>query len=149
MKTIALIACCRRKAAERMPAHVLYQGQLFQQQLAYARQALQIDLTNIHILSAHYGLIRATTPIAPYELSLAEMTAVARRQWADEVWQQLQPHLATALPPVYVMAGKLYREPLTPKLENHQIAWLSPPPAGLGYGAQLQWYQNQLRKKDK
>jgi cytoplasmic iron level regulating protein YaaA (DUF328/UPF0246 family) len=147
IKPIALIACSKKKTAAPGQAHQLYQGQLFKAQLAYAQAVLKMSLNQIFILSAGYGLVRADIEIEPYDVSLESMTAVERSEWAERVWLRLLvPILAYKLKTVYIMAGRLYRDEITPMLVAKELDVITPVPPGLGYARQVKWYREMARE---
>lgn len=149
MYTLALIACSKSKLATTAPAGELYTGHLFQVQLAYARKVLGLG-DHIHVLSARHGLVWINRVIEPYDTTLATMTAAERVNWSDNMALQLwnlglSPILQPGGATIYLMAGKLYREPL----EEWLCKWtwvnvVQPHPAGLGIGQQQRWYKEQI-----
>lgn len=146
MGNIALIACCKSKVeTDRwVSAWKLYTGQLFRAQFDYARFVLKLPLTDIFILSAGLGLVRSDFQVQTYDITLNKMNGSARAEWADKVWVPLQSALAVKKPViVYMMAGKLYREKLIERIQEHTDCTI-PVPTGYGYGRQVQWYKQQL-----
>lgn len=143
MTAIALIACCKSKdwSLEPKTPDKLYTGQLFQAQLAYARQRLPDE--QIYILSAKYGLVGLSQPIHPYEQTLNGMDSAERFAWAWEVDASLRYHCSEAKT-VWMMAGKKYQEYLAERLGKRDIEILRPHPAAYGYGQQVSWYQQQV-----
>lgn len=143
---IALIACSAKKAKTEkpVPAIELYQGQLFQAQVAYTRQVLGIWDSRIFILSAQYGLVSAKYPLTPYDQSLPGMGVRERRKWGSVVAFQLGHLLGRLGIPkvIYVMGGRLYSDPIVDACEfATQI--VVPHPSGLGYAQQVAWYKGQ------
>lgn len=143
MSTIALIACCKSKdfSLDAQPARKVYTGQLFRAQLAYACQRLPDG--QIYILSAKYGLLALDELILPYEQTLNRMDAAERYAWAWDVDVTFKYRCPEAKM-VWMMAGKKYREYLVKRLEERGIEIVRPHPAGLGYGQQVKWYQQQV-----
>jgi hypothetical protein len=66
------------------------------------------------------------------------MSAPERREWAQGVLEQLEPHLA-GVTHVVPLAGARYREFLCCELEARGYA-VDVPMKGLGIGKQLQWF---------
>ena len=152
-RSIALIACSKRKVetAKPVPAINLYQGQLFKSQLFYASGVLGLPLTRIFVLSAKYGIVRSGALLVPYDQTLSRMPARDRRRWGMMVAYQLgilagmsrepgEPHY---LEEVFVLGGKLYREPVISALHASPTTVTTPHPNGLGYAQQVEWYKEQ------
>ena len=148
MKQVALIACCKKKmdTAVPVPAHQLYRGQLFQAQLAYARQVLKLSDERIYVLSAKYRLIGIQEKILPYEKTLANMGLGARVNWGccvvDIMWGG---GFSVVRDTLVIMAGQAYLEGLALSLHDKGYKWSVPHPAGWGYGQQVAWYLNEVR----
>lgn len=152
-RSIALIACSKRKveAAKPVPAFELYQGQLFRAQLKYALDVLNLPLQRIFILSAKHGIVWSRALLTPYDQTLIRMSAPERRQWGMRVAYHLgilagmsrepgEPHY---LEEVFVLGGKLYREPVISALHASPTTVTTPHPNGLGYAQQVEWYKEQ------
>lgn len=154
----ALIACCKSKlhtGGAAVPAWQLYTGHLFVAQLAYARRVLRLEDKHIFILSAKHGLIRSLREIEPYECALIEMDAAGREQWKNRVRFQIQIQFKLHMqfftfdPPELhftILAGEDYRDLITPLLEAAGYRWQNPMPAGFGYGRQVQWLTEQIKR---
>ena len=146
---VALIAYCKTKrdTAVAVPAHQLYQGQLFQAQLAYARNCLQIPDERIFVLSAKYGLVAIREAIEPYEYTLSEKPAKERVWWGGSVvknlkdYYQLRPYDCH----VVMMAGKVYQQPMVFYLNHFGYQWYVSHPDGLGYAQQVAWYREEMK----
>lgn len=141
-RTAVLIGCSKRKLASEVavPVSELYQGDLFRAQLAYARQVLRVDDQRIFVMSAEHGLVSLDALLQPYNVTLADMLPTERRQWGEWVAESL---LAAApdVERIFIMAGKLYRKVVMPRLD-----WLTienPIPGSLGYGQQVAWLKAQ------
>lgn len=147
----AIIACSAKKLKTdtAVPAVELYQGELFKAQLAFARQCLKMPDTRILILSAWYGLMKSDSMIRPYDYSLNKMSTKDRRAWGMRVAYTLG--LATGvsgamLDRVYVMGGKLYRQPIEEALAFFSADVITLHPDGLGYAQQVAWYKAQVEE---
>lgn len=141
-ETAVLIACSKRKWQGKWPASELYQGELFKAQLAYARQ-LGMEDDQIFVISAKYGLVRLVDELEPYNLMLGQMTPGERRVWG--LW--VEANLEETMPDVrkvILLAGRMYREALTPSLRAAGIAIDTAVPPGLGYGQQVAWFKQQV-----
>ena len=131
MRHIILIACCKRKAKEKLPASKLYQGDLFCKSLAYAKG---VHPNSIYILSAKYGLVGLEDEIEPYDTTLNTMPALERRDWSRRVLKALGTVADLHTDLFTILAGKRYREGLVSHMSKVDI-----PLEGLGIGKQLQW----------
>lgn len=149
MNDFALIACCKSKleTAVHVPADKLYTGQLFQAQLAYARQALALPDSRIFVLSANYYLLGIKWPALPYEKTLNEMSEIERRLWAETVSGDLYKRRLGPSGRVHMMAGKHYRQSLSGLLHNLGFSVEVPHPQCLDYGQQVSWYRVQASGK--
>lgn len=118
MPTIALLGCSARKLGHPAPVRALYQGDLFRKGLAWA----EATCDRVMVLSALHGLVALDQVVAPYDLTLNDLSAAERRAWAERI----------RLPdgdPVY-LCGRNYWQHLRPG---------ATPLAGLGIGQQLGW----------
>ena len=129
MKPLYLIACSAAKLDHAAPAAQLYTGQAFRLAMAAAERAG----ADVIILSALHGAVYPNLPIAPYNLTLSEMAADDRRQWAANVRHALSEYQGRA---ITVLAGKHYAAAVE--------SWpnVSRPLAGLGIGQQLAALKN-------
>ena len=129
MKPLYLIACSGAKLGHAAPAAQLYTGQAFRLAMAAAERAG----ADVIILSALHGAVFPDLPIAPYNLTLSEMAADDRRQWAANVRHALSEYQGRA---ITVLAGKHYAAAVE--------SWpnVSRPLAGLGIGQQLAALKN-------
>lgn len=92
------------------------------------------------ILSAKHGLLTPDDWVEPYNLTLADLRAPARRAWAQRVLHSLAPRIAPA-DRVVILAGARYREHLVPGLRA-RLVQVDLPFEGLGIGEQLRWLTN-------
>ena len=65
---IFIISCGKSKEKITMPAYKLYNGCFFKSCLKYALMFVNLD--NVYILSAKYGLIGLREEIKPYKVSI-------------------------------------------------------------------------------
>jgi hypothetical protein len=123
-RTIVLVACCGKKLPYAAPAKELYQSELFRKSRAYAEQNGDSWL----ILSALHGVVHPDATIAPYDVTLNEMSRQARADWSVKVAGQLEPHRSSEM---VVLAGKNY----CGWVEHYER--VTRPMEGLGIGQQL------------
>lgn len=148
---VALIACCGAKLSGPAPAHQLYQSALFKK----SRQYAETFCDEFAILSAKHGLVLADQLIDPYDVTLTEMTAAGRREWAGLVMAQLMDRWPLYREPVHFvfLAGANYRDNLMWMLfaakETISTASVpvevSVPMQGMAIGHQLQWLGQQIK----
>ena len=136
MSKLVLVSCVSKKQSAPMQAADLYISEWFKK----ARKLVQDMDHPWFILSAEHGLLRPEKVISPYNLTLNNMDAAARRAWAERVLSQMEADLPAA-DEVVVLAGKRYRENLMGWLRS-QFREVSVPMAGLGIGQQLNWMKN-------
>lgn len=129
MPTLGLIACSKSKGAHTALALLLYKGAMFEKSVRHARRTCDAYA----ILSAKYGLVMPLTSIAPYDQTLATMSAAARVTWATHVRAQL----AEKFPgyDIVYYAGELYCKDLPPGRQ---------PMKGMRMGERLQWLKKQV-----
>lgn len=131
---IALVACSKSKmalpAGEKIAARDLYTGTLFCRASAYARAVCE----EWYILSAKHGLVAPDTPLTSYDLSLYDLSARRRAIWAAGVMATIDMlYLDTPHTRWLILAGKVYREHIVPRLRGN----IEVPLEGLGIGQQI------------
>ncbi|MEH7502925.1 DUF6884 domain-containing protein [Neobacillus drentensis] len=138
MSKYALISCTKLKKEYPCTAKEMYlESQLFKKAVQYISKQNYDDW---FILSAKYGLLHKDTLIEPYDITLNNMNALQRKEWSNEVFEQLIKLEAHKFD---FYAGKKYREYLIPLLENRGIPCYIPL-EGKGIGEQLKFYKDQL-----
>jgi hypothetical protein len=80
---VGLVACSRRKAERPLPARELYVSPLFRAARAYAERRYGPE--RWYILSARHDLVHPDQVLAPYDLSLRQLTAAEREAWGYRV----------------------------------------------------------------
>jgi len=133
---IGLIACSRTKADRPSLARELYVSPLFRAAREYAENRYGQWL----ILSARYGLVEPDQVLAPYDLSLRQLTARQREAWGDRIAVELTDRFPAGTV-LWFHAGALYRDAIAPVVA-HQVRF---PLASLGIGQQLAWYRQHAR----
>lgn len=130
---LVLVSCVGQKRNESAPARDLYRSTWFIKARAY----VETRRADWRILSALYGVVAPETVIAPYERTLNRMNVVQRREWAEHVYRELEPHLAGHSRVVF-LAGRRYREFIAPKLiaDGYRV---EVPMEGLTIGRHLAW----------
>jgi len=130
---ITLVSCVAARATTPCPGRDLYRSPWFRLARAYVKWGK----CGWFILSARHGLLDPERRVAPYDLSLHDLSPDDRRGWASEVADRLR---RVAPPPrkIEILAGLRYREFLLELLMalGYEVAV---PMAGLGIGQQLKW----------
>jgi hypothetical protein len=135
---VVLLGCVKLKLAHRSPARDLYVSPLWNSRRAYAEAAGWPWL----ILSAKHGVLDPEQSIAPYDVALADLTAIARRAWGKRVVTALRARFASLDGMTFeVHAGAAYREAIEPGLQELG-ATMEQPLLGLTIGRQLSWYRS-------
>jgi cytoplasmic iron level regulating protein YaaA (DUF328/UPF0246 family) len=140
MSTVVLVSCSAGKEAKPMPAEKLYNSDLFQKQLAYAKKLTNPN--NIYIISAKYHLVPLNKTIAPYNLTLKDMPATDREKWSEIVKKQLEQKGYNLQRDKFIfLAGNAYRQYLEPHMKNVEV-----PLAGLRIGQQKKALLQKLKE---
>ena len=129
--SIALVACCSRKASAPTLARDLYQGDLFRKSVALVEQRR----LPWFVLSAKHGVLEPGELVAPYNFAMADLGRADRERWARRACTAI----ALLVEPcaVLMLAGVPYREWLAPMLEDRGFV-VETPLEGLGIGRQKQ-----------
>lgn len=139
MKKIVLISCVSKKLPYRAKARDLYTSPLFRMNLKYAEQ---FSPQKIFILSAKHGLVHLDEEIDPYDVTLNEMSASERKEWAARVVSQLRENADLENDHFVVLAGQKYRQYLLPYLRSYEV-----PLEGLKIGQQLQFLKEKTARE--
>lgn len=140
-KRIVLLSCVATKLDHPAPAEELYDSPLFKKSLAYAK-ALKPD--HIYILSAKHYVLPLNKVIAPYDMTLLNMSAEEVREWAEKIIKILSSKFDLDNDEFIILAGDKYRKNIVPEMAH----W-SAPLEGLRIGEQLQWYTKKLKQLGK
>ena len=117
MAKVVLVACVATKADKPSPAEELYVSDLFKKNLAYAKKLTNDD--NIYILSAKHHLLPLRKKIAPYDKTLKDFDADAKKDWSEKVLKQLQSKGYNLDKDQFVfLAGNEYRKYLEPEMNK-------------------------------
>lgn len=139
MNKIVLISCVSKKLPYRAKARDLYTSPLFRMNLKYAEQ---FSPKKIFILSAKHGLVHLDEEIDPYDVTLNEMSASERKEWAARVVSQLRENADLENDHFVVLAGQKYRQYLLPYLRSYEV-----PLEGLKIGQQLQFLKEKTARE--
>jgi hypothetical protein len=139
-RTIILLSCSARKAANPLPAAELYQGTLFKASLAWSQQQ-EADAT--YILSAKHHLVEPDRVLQPYDLTLNDMPIAELRRWSETVLEQLNSATDLERDRFIILAGDKYRKFLMPHLRNVKL-----PLEGMRIGEQVQFLQREVQASE-
>jgi hypothetical protein len=138
-RTIYLVQCVSQKLSRPAAAKDLYCSPWF----AKARAFVEAQHAPWFILSGKYGAVAPDTLLQPYNITLNDMGAKERRDWAARTAEALRSHCAPGDRVVF-LAGSTYRE----YLAEHVRSWgcrVEAPLARLGIGKQLRWLGRSAR----
>ena len=153
--SLALISCSKQKSfkddQQTLVAEDAYCSSLFNKSADWAKNR---DM-RFAILSAKYGLTNRNKAIQDYDLTLNELNAEKRKQWANGVLNDLK---TDGLPEkVFLLAGSNYSSELKPLLENEGIEVIQPL-MGMQIGERLSylttdnkwfdWYESNQRRNN-
>lgn len=140
MSTVVLVSCSSGKENKPAPAEELYNSDLFKKQLEYAKKLA--NPSNIYIISAKYHLVPLRQNISPYNLTLKEMPAKDREEWANVVLGQLKKKGYNLDKDKFIiLAGSAYRQYLEPHMKNVEV-----PFSGLRIGQQKKALLKKLKE---
>lgn len=138
-RIISIVQCVSKKLDSPQLGRNLYISPLFVNASAYAEKISD----DWFIISAKYGLVRPSDLLEPYDVTLKDLTARQRRDWAERVFSDIKLLLKTT-DTVVMLAGVVYRENLVGKIEELGCI-VQIPMKGLRIGEQVRWLQQQLK----
>jgi len=141
MTEIGLVSCVKTKRDEPTTPKDLYTSPYFEKMRSYAEQ----HHDDWWILSAKHGLIDPDgDPIEPYDETLSGARVARKREWSEEVVDQLgKQGLLFEDVTLVVHAGKDYYGELLPLIEDSGVA-IEIPTEGLAIGETQAWYKERL-----
>jgi hypothetical protein len=135
---VVLVACAGTKVPRPAPAKDLYVSALFLKSRSYAERVG----SRWYILSAKHGLLGPEELVAPYDVTLKDLSRAERRAWAERVFERLRAELHSGEHLVF-LAGQAYRQDMSGLLAHEGYAFEAPL-EGLRIGEQLQWLTREL-----
>lgn len=140
---IGLVGCVKTKRSSPSLARDLYTSTLFTGRRRYVEESCDAWF----VLSARHGLVRDDAPLEPYDETLNDQSAEAKRRWSDQVLASLDAmgfdYRTTTFE---IHAGNEYRSfGLVDGLERRGAA-VEVPAAHFGQGEQLAFYSKQDRR---
>jgi len=141
MTEIGLVSCVKTKQEEPATPKNLYTSAYFKKMRSYAEQYH----ADWRILSAKYGLLNPDGDlIAPYDETLSGAGVAKKREWAEEVAEQLDEQgLLSEDVTLVFHAGKDYYDELLPLIEDSKVT-IEIPTKGLAIGEKQAWYKKRL-----
>lgn len=134
----AFISCTKLKEDFPCKAGEMYlKSTLFSKAVKYVEQQKYDDW---FILSAKHGLLDKEDIIDSYNVTLNEMKASERKEWANDVFAKLVK-MEKVITEIDFYCGQKYREYLIPLLIRKGIK-CNVPLKGKGIGKQLQFYKS-------
>ena len=148
---IVLVACASMKRHGLLVAAAeLYTSPLFTKSLAFARRITSDD--RIFILSAKHAALALSELVAPYDLSIYDLTTEERERWAARVGATLRARFGDELgrgelAPLVVLAGGEYVRALDLAPLAARLPWYPRQPlGGMSIGLRLRWLNEQARR---
>lgn len=137
MAKIVLISCVSKKLNHKARAQDIYISPLFKMNLKFSKS---FNPDKVFILSAKHGLIWLDKEIEPYDKTLNLMHSTERKEWANNVLQDLKKIVDLDKDEFIFLAGENYRKYLIPHIKNYKI-----PLEGLSIGRQLQYLKRKIK----
>ncbi|EMA30334.1 hypothetical protein C444_10639 [Haloarcula japonica DSM 6131] len=140
-REVGLVSCVKTKRDEPTIPKDLYTSDYFEKMRSYAEQYHD----DWWILSAKHGLIDPDgEPIEPYDETLSDARVAKKREWAEQVAEQLDEQgLLSEDVTVVFHAGKDYYVELLSLIEDSRVT-IEIPTEGLGIGEKQAWYKERL-----
>ena len=127
------------KEDHKCKASELYISPLFQKSYAYAQT---LNPTNIYILSAKYFVVDLDEEIAPYDVTLKDMSADEKREWVDNVLKKMDEKGINRDDETVFLAGHAYLDYLVEHFSNYSIPYQDEGLEGIGHI--LHWLDEQI-----
>lgn len=136
---IGLVSCVKTKQDSPATPRDLYTSPYYRKMRSYAEE----EHDEWWILSAKHGLLDPDgPPIKPYDKTLTGARVARKRDWAEEVYQELK-EAGLLDPGVHLVfhAGQDYYSELLPKIQDLEGVSVDIPTEGLSIGETLSWYK--------
>jgi len=137
MAKVVLISCASKKLSHKTKAKDIYISPLFKMNLKFAKS---FNPDKMFILSAKHGLIDLDKEIEPYDKTLNLMRSAEKKEWANNVLQDLRKVADLSKDEFIFLAGGNYRKHLVPSIKNYKI-----PLKHLSIGRQLQYLKEEIK----
>ena len=133
MSHICLVACGSSKLGQPAPARELYVSPLFKK----SRWLAERFYDKWYVLSAKHGLLAPDKVVEPYDMTLNNMPAAERRNWAERARGQLAQATSCA-DEITFLGGLRYRKDIMDALRDRGNK-VNAPTAGMSIGKRLSW----------
>ena len=119
MQKIVLVTCVAPKKEYTCAAKDLYQGELFQELMAFAKAK---GPAKIFILSGKHHLLELTTEIAPYDVNLNHVSTTELKAWSAKVLAQLVTQGCDLQNDYfYLLTNETYRRHLVTEIKHYEV----------------------------
>jgi hypothetical protein len=142
MARIVLLSCTKAKLDKPSQAQDLYSlSPMFQKTKKYG-ESLKPNKT--YILSAKHHLVPMEKKLAPYDLTLKDMSKDEKEAWAKKVVSQMVKVGINPKKDTFIfLAGSEYIKPLVKYIPENNI---EKPMEGKRMGERLQWLNSQIKE---
>ena len=140
MAKIVLLSCTKSKLDKPSPAQELYSASpMFQKTLKYGKT---LEPDKMFILSAKHHLVPMTKELAPYDMTLKDMSKDEKEAWAEETVKQMKSHGLNLQKDKFIfLTGNEYMKPLFKYIPEENI---EKPMDGKRMGERLKWLNSQI-----
>lgn len=141
---IGLVSCTKSKREQASLPKNLYDESVF---FKKASQYVKVNHDEWYILSAKHGLLEPDgETIEPYDDTLSGATTQRKKEWSNNVYQQLrEKDILTDVDELVFHTGRDYYDELLPLLDDAEYDVMTRTPTdGLQYGETLAWYNDHL-----
>jgi len=115
---VVLVTCVKEKLDHPALAKDLYQGELFDKLMQYAKAQ---NPDKIFILSGKYGLLHLEDVIEPYDKNLHEVADSQLKKWSKKVLRQLEKEAHLDKDQFLLLCSPIYAKYITPNLTHYQM----------------------------
>ena len=137
-RRIGLVGCVKGKASGARAAKDLYVSTLFLGRRSYVERSC----VEWWILSAEHGLVHPDTVLAPYDVTLKDVSRPARRLWSAGVLTAIDERVAPDAGDIFeIHAGVEYRDFGLVKGLYSLSCGVEIPTEGMRLGPQLRFYK--------
>jgi hypothetical protein len=119
MRIIVLLMCGKNKLPYKALTKDIYTSSRFQKSIEYAKTIT--DYSSVYVLSAKYSLLKLDDEIAPYDLSIYEMSLQDKKEWAEKVITLLETVSDTKRDKYIFLTDDFYSEYLLPFLTDIEL----------------------------
>ena len=119
MQKIVLVTCVAPKRNYKCAAKDLYQGDLFQELMDFAKAKKP---AKIFVLSGKHHLLDLETEIEPYDVNLNHVSEKVLKAWSTKVLEQLVTAGCDLQKDYfYLLTNETYRRHLVPAIKQYEV----------------------------